>query len=156
MTVLAKTDLVRTKTEFNFIAANYRHTQYLSIPSVSSVKCYLVYFSEGHSADPPKSRLEQWHTWRVPIGQWGPGFAPTGYVAHWCVIGHCVGIMAAHGVSQGVVFATSHPSPFHPTPPYCPAHPPPLLSMLTAERDSKKYHEIQPLEIKEVSCNKNQ
>ena len=39
MTVLAKTHLVRTKTEFNFIAAVYRHTQYLSIPSVSSVKC---------------------------------------------------------------------------------------------------------------------
>ena len=39
VTVLAKIHLVRTKTEFNFIAAVYRHTQYLSIPSVSSVKC---------------------------------------------------------------------------------------------------------------------
>ena len=39
VTVLAKTRHVRTKTEFNFIAAVYRHTQYLSIPSVSSVKC---------------------------------------------------------------------------------------------------------------------
>ena len=39
VTVLAKTGLVRTKTEFNCIAAVYRHTQYLSIPSVSSVKC---------------------------------------------------------------------------------------------------------------------
>ena len=39
VTVLAKTRLVRTKTEFNFIAAVYRHTQYLSIPSVLSVKC---------------------------------------------------------------------------------------------------------------------
>ena len=39
VTVLAKTRLVRTKTEFNFIAAVYRHTQYLSITSVSSVKC---------------------------------------------------------------------------------------------------------------------
>ena len=39
VTVLAKTRLVHTKTEFNFIAAVYRHTQYLSIPSVSSVKC---------------------------------------------------------------------------------------------------------------------
>ena len=46
----------------------------------------------------------------MPIGQWGPVFAPTGYVAHWCVIGHCVGIMAAHGVSLEVVFATSHPT----------------------------------------------
>ena len=39
VTVLAKTCLVRTKTEFNFIATVYRHTQYLSITSVSSVKC---------------------------------------------------------------------------------------------------------------------
>ena len=38
VTVLAKTGLVCTKTEFNFIATVYRHTQYLSIPSVSSVK----------------------------------------------------------------------------------------------------------------------
>ena len=37
VTVLAKTHLVCTKTEFNFIAAIYRYTQYLSIPSVSSV-----------------------------------------------------------------------------------------------------------------------
>ena len=39
VTVLAKTRLVRTKTESNFITTVYRHTQYLSIPSVSSVKC---------------------------------------------------------------------------------------------------------------------
>ena len=39
VTVLAKTHLVRTKTKFNFIATVYRHTQYLSIPSVSSAKC---------------------------------------------------------------------------------------------------------------------
>ena len=39
VTVLVKTRLVRTKTEFNFITTVYRHTQYLSIPSVSSVKC---------------------------------------------------------------------------------------------------------------------
>ena len=39
VTVLAKTGLVRTKTEFNFIATIYRHTQHLSILSVSSVNC---------------------------------------------------------------------------------------------------------------------
>ena len=38
VTVLAKAHLVRTKTEYNFIATVYRHTQYLSIPSVSNVK----------------------------------------------------------------------------------------------------------------------
>ena len=80
------------------------------------------------------------------IGQWGPVFASTGCVAHWCIIGHCVGVMAAHGVSLGVVFATSHP-----TPPHRPSHPLPLLSILTAERDSKKYLEIQPSETEKVS-----
>ena len=53
----------------------------------------------------------------VPIGQWGPIFAPTGYVAHWCVIVHCVGIMAAHGVSLGWFLPPSippHPAA-HPT-----------------------------------------
>ena len=39
VTVLAKTRHVRTETEFNFIAVVYRHTQYLSISSVSSIKC---------------------------------------------------------------------------------------------------------------------
>ena len=78
---------------------------------------------QGHFANPPKSRLEQWHPWRVSIGQWGPGFAFTDYVAHWCVIGHRVNIMAAHGVSQTGVFVTSHPTPFHSTPPHLAAHP---------------------------------
>ena len=57
----------------------------------------------------------------------GPVFVPTGCVAHWCVNGHCVGTMAAHGVSLGVVFTTSHPTPTtppHPTPPHPAAHPP--------------------------------
>ena len=108
----------------------------------------------------------------------GPVFAFTGYVACCCVIGHCVGVMAAHGVFLGVVFATSlptgppthpspshpptpphpthPPSPSHPTPPHLPSHPPPLLSILIAERDGKKYLEIQPSETEKVSYNKNQ
>ena len=36
---LSKMHIVCTKTEFNFIGTVYRHTHYLSIPSVSSVKC---------------------------------------------------------------------------------------------------------------------
>ena len=43
--------------------------------------------------------------------QWGPGFVFTDSVAHWCVIVHYVGVMAAHGVSQIGIFATSHPTP---------------------------------------------
>ena len=56
------------------------------------------------------------------IGQWGPGFAPTDYVAHWCVIGYCVGIMAAHEVSQTGILPP--PTPFRPTPPHRPSNPP--------------------------------
>ena len=111
VTVLAKTRIVCTKIEFNFIAIVDRHTQYLSIPSASCVKCWLVCFCEGYFSNTPKLRLEQWHPWRVPFGQWGPGFTTTDYVAHHCVIGP---VCVHHGcswVSQTVVFA----SPPHPT-----------------------------------------
>ena len=65
--------------------------------------------------------LEQWHPWRALIRQCRPGFASNGYVAHWCAIGHCVGVMAAHGVFQGrVVPPSTSPTPPHPTLP-CPA-----------------------------------
>ena len=36
------------------------------------------------------------------------------------------------------------------------SHPPPLLSILTAERDGKKYLEIQPSETEKVSYNRKQ
>ena len=114
MTVWAKARIVHTKTEFSFIVTAYRHTQYLSIPSVSGVKCQLVCLSEGHFADPSKLQLEQWHPWRMPIGKWGPVFAPTDYVAHWCVISHCVGNMAAHEVLLNRGFY--HLPPYQPHP----------------------------------------
>ena len=44
------------------------------------------------------------------------------------------------------------PTPSHPTHPV----PPPLLSILTAERDGKKYLEIQPSETEKVSYNRKQ
>ena len=50
-------------------------------------------------------------------------------------------------------FATSHPTP---RPIMSLISPTPLLAILTVERDSKKYHEIQPSEIEKVSYNKNQ
>ena len=76
----------------------------------------------------------------------GTGFALTDYVAHWHVIGHCVDVMAAHGCSKRQFLLP-------PTPPR-PTHP--LLAILMAEGDSKKYHDIQHLEIEKVSYNKNQ
>ena len=78
-------------------------------------------------------------------------------VAHWCAIGHCVGVMAAHGVSQGVVFATSHPthlSPSHPTP--LPIPPTPSIINTDSRKRWQKYLEIQPSEIEKASYNKNQ
>ena len=33
-------------------------------------------------ANPSKSRLEQWHQWRTPIGWWGPRFSATASVAY--------------------------------------------------------------------------
>ena len=146
MTVLTKTHIVRTKSDINFVATVDRHTQNLSIPSVSSVK---VCFCEGLFSNPPKSWLEQWHPWRVLIGQWGPRFVPTNYEAYYCVIGHCVGIMAAHELSQMVVFATSHPT--HPSP----SHSTPSIINADDRKGWQKYHEIQPSEIQEVSYNKN-
>ena len=101
-------------------------------------------------------QLDSEDLYLLPLAVW-----PTG------VIGHCVGIMDAQGVSLGAVFATSlpthpplpvppHPTPPRPAPPHLPSHPPPLLSILTAERDGKKYLEIQPSETEKVSYNRKQ
>ena len=104
-------------------------------------------------------RLEQWAPWRAPIGQWRPVSASTGCVAHCCVIGYSVGIMAAHGVSLGVVFATSHPTPPHPIPlhPTQPPIPPtPSIINTDGRKGQQKYLEIQPSETEKVSYDKNQ
>ena len=42
VTVWANSCIVCTTTEFNFIATVYRHTQYLYIPSVLSIKIMLT------------------------------------------------------------------------------------------------------------------
>ena len=64
-------------------------------------------------------------------------------------------------VSLAIVWASwllppHPPTPHRPTSPHCPSHPPPLLAILTAERDGKKCHQIQPSEIEKVSYNKIQ
>ena len=76
-------------------------------------------------------------------------------VCYWILCGR-------HGCSWSVPrggfchLPPSPPTPPHPTPPRCPYHPPPLLSILMAERDGKKYLEIQPSEAEKVSYNRNQ
>ena len=141
MTALAKTHLVSTSILLPQLTDTLN--TYVSINSVSSVKCQLVCFTQGHFVDPPKSQLVQCHPWKAAIEQWVPGFAHTECMAHWCVIGHCMGIMAAHGVSQTRVFATSHPIP--PTL-HHPAHISPIPSISNTDSRNKwqKYHEIQP------------
>ena len=104
---------------------------------------------------------------RVTAGTMGP-IEGANWTVRTCICSHWLfgplecywplcGLMAAHGVSLGVVFATSlptHPSPSHPAPP--PIPPTPLLSILMVERDSKKYLEIQPSETEKVSYNRKQ
>ena len=92
----------------------------------------------------------------MPIGQWGPVSAPTGFVAHWSVIGHCVGVMAAHGVSLGVHLPPHPPLPIppHPAPP--PIAPTPSIINTDSRKGRQKYLEIQPSETKKVSYNRKQ
>ena len=114
-------------------------------------------FSRAFCQPSKKSQLEHWHPWRAPIGQWGPpGFIPTEYVAHWCVIGHCVAIMATHGVSQTGFFCYLPP---HLVLPHCtplPIPPSPSIINTDGRKRQQKYHEIQPSGIKKISYNKNQ
>ena len=77
-------------------------------------------------------------------------------VCYWSLCGR-------HGCSWGVLKGSfchipPHPlTPPHPTSPCPVAHPThPLLSILTSERDGKKYLEIQPSDTEKVSYNKNQ
>ena len=65
----AKTHHVHTTTEFNFLLPQPTHTLngHPTLVAISNVECQLVCFSGGHFATPPKSQLEQWHQWRVPI-----------------------------------------------------------------------------------------
>ena len=144
MYLIAKTRIIHSETGFNFISTVDRHTQYLFIPSVSS-NCSV--FVKGILT------TLQNHGWNDGT-HGGRQLGSGDYVAHCCVISHCGRNMAAHGVSQMVVFATfhhTHLSMSHPTQSHHPSHPPPLLSKLMVERDGKKYHQIQPSDIENVN-----
>ena len=60
VTISAKTEHVRNKTEITFIAQEHSYTQQLSMHSDSTVQCKQVCFSGGHFADPVMSRLTEW------------------------------------------------------------------------------------------------
>ena len=120
MTVLTKTRIVRTKTEFNFIGTVYKLTNTLNIYPLNVNWCA---FLKGILLT---LQSPGWNNGIHGGCQLGSGdLPPTSYVAHWCVIGHCVGIMVAYGMSQIRVFVTSHhiPSQPNPTPPTLPPIP---------------------------------
>ena len=83
VTVLAKTRHVRTKTEFNFIAAVYRHTQYLSIPSVSVSNANWSAFLKGilptlqshgwNNGTHGGRQLDSWDLYLLPLAVWPTG-----------------------------------------------------------------------------------
>ena len=106
---------------------------------------------------------------RVTAGTMGP-MEGTNWTVGTCVCSHWLcgplvcywPLCEHHGCSwsvprDGFCHLSPHPPtshPTHPTPPRCPSHPPPLLSILTAERDSKKYLEMQSSEIEKICYNK--
>ena len=136
VTVSAKTCIVCTKSEFNFIPIIYRHTHIYPSLMYQVLNVNWSTFLKGIL---PTLQSHGWnngtHGGQQVIGQWEPGFAPTGYEAHYCVIGHCVGVIAALGVSQMVVFATSLPT--HPTPLPAPIPPTPSIINFDGKRDGK-------------------
>ena len=128
VTVSAKTGLVHTKTEFNFIAAVYRHTQYPSIPVYQVLNVNWSAFLKGIL---PTLQSHGWDNWTHGGHQLDCGclyllplaMRPTGTY----VIGHCVGVMAAHGCPKGWFLPPptppAPPIPPHTTPPSIPPYP---------------------------------
>ena len=114
VTVWAKTHIVCTKTEFNYIAIIYRHTQYLSIPSVSVLNVNWSAFLKGILLTfkvTTEASLEgaNWvvETYICSEWLWPTGIAWATVRAPWLLI-----------------FATSHPISPHPTLPHHQSHPP--------------------------------
>ena len=103
---------------------------------------------------------------RVTAGTMGP-MKGANWIMGTCICSHWLcgpqvcywPLCGCHGCSWSVPRGSYCHLPPHsplPVPPHHTSYPPPLLSILTTERDGKKYLEIQPSEIGEVSYNKNQ
>ena len=121
----AKSCIVCIKTEFNFIAAAYRHTQYLSIPSVSSVKFNWYAFLKGIFAT---LQSHSWYNGTHRGHQFGSGDIG---LLHWlCSRLHDV-LLATVWASwllircpkQKILPPPIPPIPPHSTPPHTAAHP---------------------------------
>ena len=97
VTVLAKTRLVHTKTEFNFVAAVYRHTQYISIPSVSSVNINWSAFLKGilptlqshgwNNGTHRGCQLDSGDLYLLPLAVWPTGVLLATMWASWLLMG---------------------------------------------------------------------
>ena len=160
LTVLAKTDLLAPKLN-SILLPQFTNTlkiypspvyQVLNVNWSTFLKGILPTPKVMAGTMPPMEGT----TWAV--GTWICSYWLCGpLVCHWPLYG-------SHGCSWSVPSGgfchlpphPTHPSPSHPTLLRRPSHPPPLLSIMMAERDGKKYHEIQLSEIEEVSYNKNQ
>ena len=155
MTVLAKTRIVRNKTEFNFIATVDRYTQYLIYPS-QVYQVLNVNWSACMKGILPTLQSHRWkngthrehqlgsaHLSLLPLTM-GPTVVPLATVwATWLLM----------GCPKWWFLPPPTPTLSHPTPLHLPSHPPSLLSILTTERDSKKYHHIQSSEVEKVNYN---
>ena len=123
MTVLAKAGLVRTKTEFNFIAAVYRHTQYLSIPVYQVLNVNWSTFLKGilltlqghgwNNNTYERCQLGSGDLDLLPLAMWSTGVSLATVWVSWLLM-EC---------PRGVVFCHLPPHPPLPIPPH-PAPPP--------------------------------
>ena len=148
LSYIAKTHIVHTKTEFNFIVTAYRHTQVLNVnwSAFLMIKSILLTLqSHGwYNGIHGGCQLGSGDQSLLPLTICGP------LVCHWPLCGH-------HGCSLGVpnrgfCHLPLHPVPPHPTLP--PIPPTPSISNTDGRNWQQKYHEIQPLEIEKVSYNK--
>ena len=112
------------------------------------IKCWMLtglLFSRAF-CQPSKVMAETMGPMGAPIGQWGPVFSPTGLWPTGVILATVWALWLLMGCPKGWFFpppTPPHPPtlplpiPPHPTPPHRPSHLPPLLSILTAERDGK-------------------
>ena len=151
MTIQAKTCIVCTKTEFNFIATDTLNIYPSPVYHVLNVNWSA--FSEGHFANPPKSWLKQWNQWRASIGQWDLGLLP---LTLWPTGVSLATVWASWLLMECPKrgFVTSHPT--HSTLSYPTTHPThPLYQQCWHSRKRwQKYHEIQSSAIEKVSYEK--
>ena len=148
MTVLAKTHghIVHTKTEFNFIATAYNTLniypspvyQVLNVNWSAFLKGILPTLQShgGYNGTHEGHQLGSGDLGLLPLTMRPTGVSLATVCASWLLM----------GCSKRRV-CNLPPHPPHPDPPHpalFPIPPTPLLAILTAETDSKNYHEIQP------------